>query len=312
MTILFVSHSAALGGAQKSLVEVVRWVKEHTSARVRVLVLDGGPLLGEFEELGGTIQLPKIPGGSAASKVRFIEEFCGGKPDLVYVNSLVSASATDLIGRVGAPVVTHVHELEAAVAKYSGSEDARGLIDLSARLIAPSQAVREHLVEEYGVAPEDCTVVSGPIPALEISEGGARAGEAKAEARRDLGLPADGFVVVGCGVHSAFRKGADFFIDVALALRRRIAEGWHFYWVGDLDPADWHPERGRWDEYRRRVASERLDGHLTFLGTRVDPRRYMQAGEVFVLTSREDPFPLAMLEAAQCGLPIVCFDGSGG
>jgi glycosyltransferase involved in cell wall biosynthesis len=34
--------------------------------------------------------------------------------------------------------------------------------------------------------------------------------------------------------------------------------------------------------------------------------------DVFALTSREDPFPLVMLEAAARRLPIVCFEASGG
>jgi glycosyltransferase involved in cell wall biosynthesis len=32
---------------------------------------------------------------------------------------------------------------------------------------------------------------------------------------------------------------------------------------------------------------------------------------VFVLTSREDPFPLACLEAAVLGKPVLCFDAGG-
>ena len=34
--------------------------------------------------------------------------------------------------------------------------------------------------------------------------------------------------------------------------------------------------------------------------------------DAFALTSREDPFPLVMLEAGSLGIPVVCFAGSGG
>jgi len=34
--------------------------------------------------------------------------------------------------------------------------------------------------------------------------------------------------------------------------------------------------------------------------------------DIFALTSREDPFPLVMLEAAAIKLPMVCFAQSGG
>jgi glycosyltransferase involved in cell wall biosynthesis len=42
------------------------------------------------------------------------------------------------------------------------------------------------------------------------------------------------------------------------------------------------------------------------------PADYMAAADVFVLTSREDPYPLVCLEAAALEKPIVCFEGGGG
>jgi glycosyltransferase involved in cell wall biosynthesis len=43
-----------------------------------------------------------------------------------------------------------------------------------------------------------------------------------------------------------------------------------------------------------------------------DPSEVFAAMDIFALTSREDPFPLVMLEAAARELPIVCFAQSGG
>jgi glycosyltransferase involved in cell wall biosynthesis len=33
---------------------------------------------------------------------------------------------------------------------------------------------------------------------------------------------------------------------------------------------------------------------------------------IFALTSREDPYPLVVLEAGLSGVPVVCFQGAGG
>jgi glycosyltransferase involved in cell wall biosynthesis len=43
-----------------------------------------------------------------------------------------------------------------------------------------------------------------------------------------------------------------------------------------------------------------------------DPYPYYSLFDIFALTSREEPFSVSMLEAAECGLPIVCFAGAGG
>ena len=43
-----------------------------------------------------------------------------------------------------------------------------------------------------------------------------------------------------------------------------------------------------------------------------NPLDYLSALDIFALTSREDPFPIVMLEAASLGLPLVCFESTGG
>ncbi len=43
-----------------------------------------------------------------------------------------------------------------------------------------------------------------------------------------------------------------------------------------------------------------------------DVRPYYELMDVLALTSREDPCPLAAIEAARHGVPIACFAGSGG
>ena len=40
-------------------------------------------------------------------------------------------------------------------------------------------------------------------------------------------------------------------------------------------------------------------------------REVLSRLRVLTLLSREDPFPLVVLEAARCGVPTVCFEGSG-
>src|SRR5690606_20540107 len=43
-----------------------------------------------------------------------------------------------------------------------------------------------------------------------------------------------------------------------------------------------------------------------------DPIKYFREFDIFLLPSREDPFPLVAIEAGMLGLPIICFEGVTG
>jgi glycosyltransferase involved in cell wall biosynthesis len=66
------------------------------------------------------------------------------------------------------------------------------------------------------------------------------------------------------------------------------------------------------DQFEYEVQRRGLLGYVEMLGPVSNPTDYMQSAECYILTSREDPFPLVMLEAASTSLPIVGFKNSGG
>jgi glycosyltransferase involved in cell wall biosynthesis len=43
-----------------------------------------------------------------------------------------------------------------------------------------------------------------------------------------------------------------------------------------------------------------------------NPLDYLSVFDIFALTSREDPYPLVVLEAALLQKPMVCFEKAGG
>jgi glycosyltransferase involved in cell wall biosynthesis len=79
-----------------------------------------------------------------------------------------------------------------------------------------------------------------------------------------------------------------------------------FLWVGG--PIDCPCFTEIWHD----VQKAGLGRVVRFVGTQPIPLEYFSTLDVFALTSREDPFPLVMLECASLGIPIVCFDGAGG
>ena len=64
-------------------------------------------------------------------------------------------------------------------------------------------------------------------------------------------------------------------------------------------------------ELRQQSAVLGLESRIRFLGFESDLRRWMQAADGFVLSSRWEGLPMALLEAAACELPTVATDVPG-
>ena len=105
-------------------------------------------------------------------------------------------------------------------------------------------------------------------------------------------------MVFGCGT-TDWRKGPDLFFEIARLACSRDAR-LKFVWIGG-DP----------DPFMEKARSAGLEGRVLFVGNRRESRRYYYVGHIFLLSSREDPCPLVALEAANAGLPVVCFAGAG-
>jgi glycosyltransferase involved in cell wall biosynthesis len=121
-----------------------------------------------------------------------------------------------------------------------------------------------------------------------------------------LGIPADAFVVV-CGGTLEWRKGPDLLLQIASRVNR---ENRHirFLWVGGK--SDFTVTN--YAQVQHDLKRLGLEHNVIFTGITSEPRRFLSAIDVFVLTSREDPFPLICIEAASLGKPIICFEKGGG
>ncbi|MEZ4890032.1 MAG: glycosyltransferase [Crocinitomicaceae bacterium] len=109
-------------------------------------------------------------------------------------------------------------------------------------------------------------------------------------------------IISGSG-RGAHRKGLDLFIKTSqnILLNSNNAKKYKFQWLGYLTD----------DEkklHKQLVSENNLESYFTFLEEREDTSSFFAETDIFVMSSREDPFPLVCIEAANYGIPIFLFN----
>jgi hypothetical protein len=210
---------ASRSGASLRLVWLLRWLKQHESTIEPAVVLrSDGPLRPEFEALAPTVAWSqplfrplmerlgtRLLGGGTPSPAALLEAAVERhKPDLIYINTLVlGRHLQGLSANPGRPpFLSHVHELETALATMSTPEDVARQLAQSSHVIACAEGVRRSLHETFGLPPERCTMIPEFIP---LSRPERHDGAAARET-----TPAGGIRAMRCwqGLRPRWRKGA--------------------------------------------------------------------------------------------------------
>jgi glycosyltransferase involved in cell wall biosynthesis len=295
--IVFVSHDAANSGAQRILINLIEWLRDNRGVRPRIVLRRGGSLAPEFRRLGSVLEMDSSLGSNWERTKEELISFCSESNSLIYVNTLVPGDVAKKLSELKLPIITHVHELEHAIERWCVREDIQALLELTDHFIAASPPVARNLENTHGVTPTKITTIYEFIKCQQdnVFDKGA--------IKRERQFSEEGFIILGCGT-TDWRKGPDLFVEVAAETKRLGLEGGYFFWIG--------ADTGELQTLEARVRKLGLEDRVRFLGEVQDARSYFSAGDLFLLTSREDPFPLVCLEAADAGLPIVCFDQAGG
>jgi glycosyltransferase involved in cell wall biosynthesis len=309
-SILFISHDARLSGAQLILIHLTEWLAKHTLIDIKIITLEGGPLINRMKNVGHTIIWHEFTAQypNSIERKKALREFCGDI-DLVYGNTSVAPTIYSEIAHLNVPIITHVHELQLAMDKYISSDVINNMHHYSTAYIACSTPVENNLLERHDAAKKDFVKVYEFIDEYER----ASFSYDKNSLRKELGLETDKFIVIGCGT-IYWRKGVDLFIDAAVKLKKLGKDNVQFYWLGNDYWNSGHKkgEYPSWEDLMQRIEQNGLIENIVFIGVKNNPRDYFLASDIYFLASREDPFPLSALEAAQCSLPIICFDKGGG
>lgn len=291
--ILFVSHEATRTGAPMALLHLLRWLRQENRVDFEILLGAVGPLASEFQKIGAVHLRSDLQADPEAWR-RF---------DLIYANTCLNGELLDELPVGDIPIISHVHELGTTY-DLLGARRVAACLRQSEQIWAGSDAVAECLERRFGCSRREVFVMPKLIDGARMRRYSATELTA---CRRQHAIPEDARVVIGCGPQD-FRKGVDLFLQMARQVKAQWSESCplRFLWVGAPGKSDVGLL------LKADIEHMGMQAEMALLGELADPQPLFALADVVCFPSREDAGPLALLEAAALGKPILGFAAAGG
>lgn len=274
---------------------------DPTRYRVTVVTGEGGPLLERARSAGLETVLepalvPEIAPRSDALALRRLTALCVSRDfDIVHTHS----SKAGAVGRVAArrarvPVVAHTfhgfpfHGFQSPLRRSSYLAAERRLARITDLTFAIGNAVAAEALRQRVASAEGLRTIMPVVEDRVVR----RTPESRRSARALLGVP-DDVPIVGTVGRVDFQKAPEHLVEAASRLRHRDAQ---FVWVGGGPGLD---------EAQRVVEAHGLTRRFHFIGERDDVADLLPAFDLFVMASRYEGLPCALVEAMRCGLAVV-------
>ena len=292
------------GGVEKSAIEMALYIKKQ--GWQPLVASAGGPKEVLLDHAGVThYRLPlasKTPWGVILNAFRLLWIIRGEKVDLVHARSRAPAWSAWLATRIaGVPFVTTfhgTHSLKGGFLKYFyNSIMVKGPV-----VIANSQFIRRHIIENYQVDPDRIAVAPRGIePAMwnpdVFTQNDRRA------VRDELEVPEGVPLLLMVGRITRW-KGHELVLD-ALGLITDLP--WVMAFAGDIDKTSDYGQALRAQAERLGIA-----GRIRWLGSRSDVSRLLAASALAMSGStKPEAFGRVAIEAMAMGVPVIA-TGLGG
>ena len=315
-TLLFVTRSEAFGGAEKHLIQRLSRLGSECF-RVTIVCTDTDPYTGRFNSGEDVTIVP--PAGSPKSFWQWFLFFFRLHPDLLvfehgslYCFRWPQYLAARLAGVQKLYAIQHLKPAP-VVSKPSGNslrDRLRRMFGWRSRYVFPwkvmallarkticvSEAIRNSLIHDYDYPAKKVLTIPNGVDISEFVPSEIQ----RASIRKRLGVAPQEVMLVTTARLSQV-KGVDVLLG-AISVVICHGQTCKCVLVGD------GPLRAQLQEQVQRL---NLTSYVTFEGFQPDVKPYLQAADIFVLTSWQEGMSLAVLEAMACGLPCVVTDVGG-
>jgi glycosyltransferase involved in cell wall biosynthesis len=300
--IVVVSHDAHPHGAQILCLYLAKYFNEYFKFEVHLIVLGTGLLIPKYSQYARVHQLNLL-----TDAPRKISSLLAGLrqtgAELAIANTTVSGKLVPYLKAAGFNVLSLIHELPGILKSYSLQEHASLIAQHADKIVFPAEQVRKRFEEFIGWPLEQSSIRPQGSYRRSPLQSGAQKMQVRAEVRNKLGVSATAKLVM-CAGYADHRKGFDLFVDASIEVMKEISDC-YAVWVGHHDQ--------KVVETSLKIAEKKGFRDKFIMAGRVDaPEEYYVAADVYLLTSREDPFPTVVLEALDALTPVVAFRDCGG
>lgn len=310
--IIALGHEASLSGAPKLFLELLRELKKQ-EFEIIIFLKTGGALLDEFSEIGKVYLLDSINNTNNIILKLFIRffpvykfrewflksTFSRHKPSLILNYTLVNSKLFPFIERIKVPMLTIAQEMKGVVNLFDKIKINKSKLVFSrtSYFITCSQAVKEDLVKVFKVNKNKIKVIHNSVSYYSLA--GTKSNTMLNEKGKD-------FFVGMCGgpIH---RKGPDLFLNTAKYINENYKnENIKFIWQGGSEntPA--------FQDFVNEIDLLSLNDIVQINPSKRNVQSFFNKINLFLCSSREEPFGMVILEAGLNNIPSLAFEKSGG
>ncbi|NNM87770.1 MAG: glycosyltransferase [Phycisphaerae bacterium] len=296
--LLLATHDCHLHGAQLIILNICRRLRQQFGCELQIILCGEGELESEFAQCGQTHRWWLMTDPMRRNLLQRLRAE-------LYMGAICNTVATgELLPELkahGFQVVWLVHEMAGVIQQFGLDSTLRQTAKYADRVVFAARTVCDSFQTFAALGPEKPLI--RPQGLYTVNRYLVDRDNVRQQVYRELDIPPARQLVLAVGFGDR-RKAPDLFVKTAVEIGRKYPDA-HFLWVGDLH-RDMEPK------VRELANRSGFTERFHFVGRTREVARYFAAADLYVLTSREDPFPTVVLEALHAGLPVVGFASAGG
>ena len=299
--IIFVSHDAHLHGAQMLALNIVKLLTEQLHYDVHLILKSGGCLEKEFKKYSTLYNLERDYADKRAVE-KLVDNLYRQGANIAICNTVVSGDLVKIFSKENIKTISLIHELPELIKQFKMEKNAEFISQFADKVIFPSEFVKTEFATISKLDDNDSIIA--PQGLFLKNRFKNKKEEARILLRNMLSIPQDTKIILAVG-YADYRKGVDLLVQVAKKVVK-VDPKTYFVWVG-------HQDENIMIKINSDIKKSGIKDNILFVGIKKEKIDIFFAGaDLYLMTSREDPFPSVILEAMDVEVPVIGFNDAGG